>query len=367
MYEDWNLYKWEDMFNDIYGRQNRQLSAEEIWYRMIEEVSELVQPVQNQKFGEIENELPDLFAWMMAFTHEMEIDLQSGLWEKFESGCPSCGKSTGCTCLLEDDHPGISKAKKEDIQDFRKEPETLDEWQTYFREIYGEANDELPPNFLLSKLVEDIGLVSKALRRKESKDEIIWRLSSVFAWLIGLCNRYSSPGSGEFKLREIVGEKYDARCPKCARRPCECVYLTDVFISFPGELNKEMEAVKDVLENEDLNVNVFPELRQDMSEGRMFEALNAIDGSDAGVVLLGDRFSPPVFTEYHELIHKKNRDFVFCYVKDSNNGRDEQQEAFIKEIRVSQKMPTFIDSDDLISMLKQDLESALDIARKLGY
>lgn len=364
---DWTLYKWEDMFRDIYESQNKSQSAEEIWFRMIEEVSELVQPVQNQKFGTIENELPDLFAWLLAFTSKEEIDLQEALWDKFEDGCPSCGRTEGCNCLLEVDQPGRRAGSREQIQDFKQEPNNLDEWQTYFREIYGDANDELPPNLLLSKLMEDIGLVSKYLRRKRSSGQVEWKVSSVFAWIVGLCNRYSSPDGGEIKLSDITSDKYHYRCPKCGKNPCECIYLTDIFISYPGELEDEMETVKDVLEGENLNVHVFPAFRKDLSEGRVYEALSAIEESDAGVVLLGDRFSTPVFTEYHQLIHKKNRDFVFCYIHESDSEREDDQRDFIKEIRTSQMALTFGDMEELESMLSDDIHSAIETAQKLGY
>lgn len=365
-YGEWSIERWEQMFDEIYGRKNRGKSPKEIWFRMIEEVSELVKPVENQKYGVIENELPDLFAWLMAFTRSYDMDLQSSLWQKFEDGCPTCGEEKDCNCFLEPDDFQKKRGREEDLDHYSR-PTTLQQWQVYLEEIYGEANERFTPELILSKLVEDIGIVAKYLRRNESDERIEWKLSSVFAWTIGLCNRYSAEGD-RIELWELVAEKYDSRCAKCKKNPCECdYYLSSIFISYPVELESLMEAAKEYLESVDFDVYVFPELSRDMSEGRLFEAFSAIDKSDAGLVLLGDRFSSPVYAEYHELRYNKNRDLVFCYAQKSDGERESDQVDFIDEIRKTHKALPFEDEEEFMELLERDIQDAKSKARRIGY
>ena len=365
--ERWTLAHWEKMFSDIYGDRNRASDKEQIWARMVEEVGELVDPMDKEKIREIENGIPDLFAWMMAFTHKSGIDLQAETWKKFQKGCPSCGAANDCTCGIVENTHGKPERKRTVVEAYKKEPSTLDEWQSFFAELYGKANERDRPLSLLTRLTEDIGGVARALRKRLPADEIGWKLGSVLAWLLAICNRYSATGKGEFKLSELVWKKYEYRCPSCMQPHCKCVILGSLFISYAKELEAEMMELKSLAEKEfGLKVYVFPDLGPDFSKsGRMPAAFDAIDVADAAIILLGKTFSPRVYAEAVEIMHKKFREYVFPYAKEET-GRDAELSELIKELRMIHRCTGYRDSNELRELVRRDMEQAREISRRLS-
>ena len=343
------------------------MDSEHVWSRLIEEVAELVEPMEKEKIREIENGIPDLFAWMMAFTRRTQTDLQAAAWEKFRRGCPSCGMPYDCMCGLAEN--GSLKPTKRDptVESFRREPTSLDEWQTYFRELYGRANEQYRPLALLTKFTQDIGNVARLLRKRAPGDQIKSKVASVFAWLLAICNRYSATGKGEFKLSELVWKKYESRCPACIHSPCKCVRLASLFISYASELESEMNELKRLAEREfGLKVYVFPDLGPDFSRsGRMPAAFDAIAQADAAIILLGRTFSPRVYAETIEIFHRKFREYVLPYVREEGQ-RDKEISDLIAEIRMIHKYTTFRNPEELSELVKRDLERAREVSRRLG-
>jgi hypothetical protein len=207
---------------------------------MLEEIGELVLPMARFYIPDIRWHVPDIFAWLCATSTRMSSkSLDQIVWGKFSKGCPRCKKRKGCTC--QDVGPAISgpstsAAEPAELFDLPR-PENLDAWQAFFGELYGPANVNSEPLLLLGRLTEDVGRVSRLLRLRETGEPVESLLASIFAWLCGICNRYSaSYGSKEttFRLSETVYEKYKDQCAKCHSRPCSCkLPLRRVFICWP--------------------------------------------------------------------------------------------------------------------------------------
>jgi len=354
------------MFFEIYGDRNRSMNPEQVWSRLIEEVAELVEPMEKEKIREIENGIPDLFAWLMAFARKVPIELQSAAWGKFRKGCPSCGMPYDCVCGLAE-NGRVRQVKRElTVESFRREPATLDEWQEYFRELYGRVNEQYRPLALLTKFTQDVGNVARLLRKRAPEDLIESKVASVFAWLLAICNRYSATGKGEFKLSELVWKKYEGRCPSCIRSPCKCVRLTSLFVSYASELEPEMKELKRLAEGDfGLRVYVFPDLGPDFSQnGRMPAAFDAIAQADAAIILLGKTFSPRVYAETIEIFHRKFREYVLPYVRQESQ-RDKELSDLIAEIQMIHRYATFRSIEELRELARRDLERARDVSRRL--
>ena len=355
------------MLVDIYGDRNRAMSLEQVWSRMIEEVAELVEPMEKEKIREIENGIPDLFAWLLAYTSKSDVNLQTLTWQKFERGCPGCGQARDCTCGLRENHR--TKPSKRDlaVDSYRREPSTLDEWQGFFRELYGLTNEQQRPLSLLTKLTQDIGGVARLLRKRAGVDEVNWKVASVFAWLLAICNRYSATGTGEFKLSELVWKKYESRCPACTQRPCKCVLLGSIFIGYNSELEADMIEIKRIATEEfGLKVFVFPDLGPDFSRsGRMPAAFDAIASADAAIILLGSRFSPRVYAETVEIMHAKFREYIFPYAKESPD-RDPESVSLISELRMVHRCISFRNTAELVDLARRDLRNAREVSQRLA-
>lgn len=67
-------------------------------------------------------------------------------------------------------------------------------------------------------LMDEVEELSEALRKNDKKaleDEF----ADVFAWLVSLANVVN------VDLEKAATTKYNDKCPKCQRTPCECPFL----------------------------------------------------------------------------------------------------------------------------------------------
>lgn len=366
--ENWGIERWETMFREIYGQANRGKTLDEIWYRMVEEVGELVHPVDREKIREIESGIPDLFAWLLAFTDRYNMNLHAGTWSKFEKGCPACGMPTDCTCGLRQNDRREVAEREAPVEAYRREPRTLDDWQSLFADLYGRANEDLRPLTLLTRLTQDIGGVARLIRKRASRRDVEWKVASVFAWILAICNRYSTAEGGRFSLRDLVWGKYEYRCPRCYQCPCRCIIFTSVFVSYTGETEQEMMELRSLSEDEfDLKTYTFPDLGPDFSqEGRMQSAFSAITAADSVVVLLAKTFSPRVYAEFVEAMFRKDQQYVFVYVREETD-RDSELQELIREIGIVHRYNVFQDIDGLKDQVRRDFSKAREVSRQLGY
>lgn len=92
---------------------------------------------------------------------------------------------------------------------------TIKEFQELIERIYFEKDSGrgMEPTFMW--LVEEIGELSRALRRK-SKAELQGEFADCAAWLSTLAS------IAEIDLEQAVSEKYGDGCPKCHNTPCTC-------------------------------------------------------------------------------------------------------------------------------------------------
>jgi hypothetical protein len=243
--EGWSLEQWQNVFFSVYGLRNAAWSCDRLWNRMLEEIGELVVPMARFYIPDIRWHLPDIFAWLCSASRRLSSkSLDTIVWEKFGKGCPHCKKHSECTCqdvgaAISTAETGIGRTAPAELFDLHQ-PENLDAWQTFFGNLYGRRNLNSEPLFLLGRLTEDVGRVSRMLRLRQEGEPVESMLASIFAWLCGICNRYSASYGKEtaFRLSEIVYEKYKDECAACHARPCTCkTPLQRVFMCWPLSLH----------------------------------------------------------------------------------------------------------------------------------
>lgn len=85
------------------------------------------------------------------------------------------------------------------------------------RQIYFQRDYQRGTVGTLNWLVEEVEELKEAIEEGEKK-AIESEFADVFAWLASLANVV------KIDLEEVAMSKYDNRCPKCRRNPCECPF-----------------------------------------------------------------------------------------------------------------------------------------------
>ena len=112
-YEQLSLDEWLSKFSRIYGKRHDKHTTEYLISRLVEEVAELVNPMESQDRAEIAPNLADVFSWICSLAVKLNIDLTNLAWEKYGKNAPRPEWSTGM-------QPSLA--------DF-SQPRTLKDWQ----------------------------------------------------------------------------------------------------------------------------------------------------------------------------------------------------------------------------------------------
>lgn len=99
---------------------------------------------------------------------------------------------------------------------------TLDEWMSQLSELYAHINRKLPREATGFHTVEEIGELSKELRRHEENDPTFTQqdfqeeIADVFTWTVGMAIRAG------LDFKQILWQKFPGVCPYCDGCPCHC-------------------------------------------------------------------------------------------------------------------------------------------------
>ena len=89
-------------------------------------------------------------------------------------------------------------------------------FQRHMDELYGMKDRRRGAEKTLLWLAEEIGELFRSVR-KGNKGEIEEEFADVVAWIFSAANVLG------VDLQEAVLRKYGVACPKCGKKPCECV------------------------------------------------------------------------------------------------------------------------------------------------
>jgi NTP pyrophosphatase (non-canonical NTP hydrolase) len=89
----------QDMIRRIYYERDKARGLERTVLRTFQELGELSDSIlRKKKRDEIEDEVADVFAWLISIANLLEIDLSSALLKKYSNACSKC-KKTPCECV----------------------------------------------------------------------------------------------------------------------------------------------------------------------------------------------------------------------------------------------------------------------------
>jgi NTP pyrophosphatase (non-canonical NTP hydrolase) len=216
-YQDLSLEDWLTKFGRIYGKRHDKHTAEYMISRLVEEVAELVSPMESR--GDLGSGLADVFSWTCSLAYKLNVDLADLAWQKY-------GK-----------HPPKTRSFSDslDLDEF-SQPRTLKEWQFFVSKLYRQENATLSPMNALVALMKDVGDLGMLNRKRAPSDQITSKLAAILAWTLTLSQLL------KLDLSSVVYSKYDDHCPVCLQPTCDtdiCHPLVNMFVSFGDSVKDE--------------------------------------------------------------------------------------------------------------------------------
>jgi NTP pyrophosphatase (non-canonical NTP hydrolase) len=282
LYEKYTLDEWQRHLDRIYGARNRTRTSAEAWYRMLEEIGEVLQAARPPNLSAIETTLPDLFVWLAALADIENVSLSDAVGDRFAYGCPYCGATENCSCIYYPDRSVVRQRRVEAemplFAPLKERP--LNMWVEAFDRLYGVTNRDRALMDIISRLAENAGEVAKALREKVPRERLEAKIADVFAWIVAAYTKYSSIiGPSAPSFADLVMRKY-THCAKCHSIPCECMPIVASILvgMISGEIFGADEEIANVASRERLPVEIV----QDGND----EALGDLQNGLAEVVIL---------------------------------------------------------------------------------
>ncbi len=94
-----NISDGQDLMREIYLERDTARGVNGTLIRAFQELAELSEAVgKNQNQNMIQEELADVFAWVLSLANLLQVDMTQAFRMKYGKGCPKCSESP-CACL----------------------------------------------------------------------------------------------------------------------------------------------------------------------------------------------------------------------------------------------------------------------------
>ncbi len=275
------LDDWLAKFGRIYGKRHDKHTTEYMISRLVEEVAELVDPMESQDRSKIAPNLADVFTWICSLAFKLNIDLASLAWEKYGRNAPH----------------SANRISQPPLQEF-SQPQTLQEWQRFISKLYQEENSRLTPMNALVAMMKDVGDLAMLNRKRAGQDQVTSKLAAILAWTLTVAQLL------QLDLAETVYEKYDDHCPVCGESICNtdvCHPFRTMYVSF-GNLTSDEEkyAVLDTATTYGFETLVNPAASL-QNTNDLSSSLDLINGSDVACLLLSSSNESASGAEYRQV------------------------------------------------------------------
>jgi NTP pyrophosphatase (non-canonical NTP hydrolase) len=309
-YANASVNMWQQHFKDIYGKKNKDLSSEELWFRVFENSSKVAENLRRYKYAAAFESLAHVTCWLLGFSTRIEKNVEDVVWKKYPYICPYCRKEKEdvvrpCSCgtmrtqLEEAESAKKEKMVREEMMKYYaerfkdKKPKKLDDWVTMYEQLYGNITYSIPIEHIGFHLMEEIGEVSRCLRRRKEFEKRVGRgledgtdlqmaraqfdkdldseIADVFSWTCTLVHKIRSLAKAledfqdhmsemmqikvtlrsreyKFELPEITFSDvlymiYGKGCPSCQNKVCveDCFLNECKFVAKNGECAYEWD------------------------------------------------------------------------------------------------------------------------------
>jgi len=265
-FQDISLEEWLNKFGRIYGKRHDKHTTEYMISRLVEEVAELVSPMESR--GDLGPGLADVFSWTCSLAYKLNVDLAALAWQKYGKNPPMSG----------------SRDRTVDLNEF-SQPRALSEWQSFVSKLYRRENATLSPMNALVALMKDVGDLAMLNRKRAAPEQVNSKLAAILAWTLTLSQLL------KLDLSEVVFNKYDNRCPVCLQPTCDtdiCHPLVNMFVSF-GDLvaDEDKYALLETIDKFGYQA-VLSKLPEANSTKDLSSSLDLISRCDTGCLILTD-------------------------------------------------------------------------------
>jgi NTP pyrophosphatase (non-canonical NTP hydrolase) len=218
-YKNLTLDDWLAKFGRIYGKRHEKHTTEYMVSRLVEEIAELVNPMEAQNREQIGPSLADVFSWTCSLAFKLNIDLSTLAWKKYGMNAPHAS----------------SGSSNPSLQSF-SQPQTLQQWQLFISKLYQEENARLTPMAALVAMMKDVGDLAMLNRKRTTGDQVTSKLAAILAWTLTISQLL------QLDLTSVTFEKYDDHCPVCGNAICDtdiCHPLKTMYVSFGDSATDE--------------------------------------------------------------------------------------------------------------------------------
>ena len=347
-FEGLSLDDWLSKFGRIYGQRHDKHTTEYMISRLVEEVAELVNPMESQDRSRIAPNLADVFSWTCSLAYKLNIELSNLAWEKYGKNAPRHSEKS---------------ASQPSLQEF-SQPGTLREWQSFISKLYQEENARLTPMNALMAMMKDVGDLAMLNRKRSGAEQMTSKLAAILAWTLTIAQLLG------LDLGAVVYEKYDDHCPVCGQDICDidiCHPFKMMYVSFGGKASDEEKyAILDSASKfgYEALVNTSSALQ---STKDLSTSLDLISRSDCACILLSPNettFPHTPMSEYRQIFETLasysilSRGNVWLFTKDPEGFARFLRETFSAERMV---ISMYRDANHLKALFEKNLE---DLAQK---
>jgi len=345
----WTLPEYTAMFNEIFEIRYRSLTNEQVLQRLVEELTEIIEPVYVFNLERIKWVLPDIIAGICAFADKCYIDLGEIMCKYIENPPGKLDVNTKNTPknIVGNEHPDIF---------------SFEDWQLYLGVVYRDENANITPSTAVLKIIEDIGKTSRNLRLGRNIANVKKHLAGVLAWTITLANKF------DIQLDDVIYNRYPNQCARCQSKPCKCFGLSKIFISYTQDTTKELQSVTDLLTQLELKVEAFDRLGPNFYRRNMSNIFNAIYESNGAIVLLKDQWSEKDSDELLEIFNRLDEKNVWIFVKKGKKTKINELKRTLEEIEQLHKIHYYSDEKQLVQSLRKGIQirvGELEIAARI--
>ncbi len=87
----------QELMRKTYYRKDRKRGVDKTFSWLIEEVGELSRALREGDKNSIEEEIADVFAWLLSLANLLNVSVEEAFSKKYGKACPRC-KSLPCRC-----------------------------------------------------------------------------------------------------------------------------------------------------------------------------------------------------------------------------------------------------------------------------
>jgi len=93
------IREFQDLMRRLYFLRDSRRGVKGTYDRLVDEVEELGQALEEKEKEALQGELADVIAWLASLANITDVDLESAALEKYDSRCPKC-KHSPCQCTF---------------------------------------------------------------------------------------------------------------------------------------------------------------------------------------------------------------------------------------------------------------------------